>query len=55
MFKRLLIRFERYDACFLGAHYLAFALINLRHVLAQEVDDADHGLHSAVRTAEIAS
>lgn len=35
-FKRLLIRFERYDACFLGAHYLAFALINLRHVLAED-------------------
>lgn len=40
-FKRLLIRFERYDACFLGAHYLAFALINLRHVLAETVDTAD--------------
>jgi len=37
-FKRLLIRFERYDACFLGAHYLAFALINLRHVLAENID-----------------
>jgi transposase len=32
-YKRLLIRFERYDACFLGAHYIAFAMINLRHVL----------------------
>lgn len=40
-FKRLLIRFERYDACFLGAHYLAFALINLRHVLAEELDEDD--------------
>ncbi len=40
-FKRLLIRFERYDACFLGAYYLAFALINLRHVLAETVDTAD--------------
>jgi len=39
-FKRLLIRFERYDACFLGAHYLAFALINLRHVLAAEAEPA---------------
>lgn len=38
-FKRLLIRFERYDACFLGAHYLAFALINLRHVLAEGGDE----------------
>jgi transposase len=35
-FKRLLIRFERYDACFLGAHYIAFTLINLRHKLAAE-------------------
>jgi transposase len=35
-FKRLLIRFERYDACFLGAHYIAFTMINLRHVLADE-------------------
>ncbi len=36
-FKRLLIRFERYDAHFLGAHYLAFTMINLRHVIAQEM------------------
>ena len=35
-FKRLLIRFERYDDIFLGAHHLAFALINLRGVLAQD-------------------
>lgn len=35
-FKRLLIRFERYDACFLGAHYIAFTMINLRHVLAEK-------------------
>ena len=34
-FKRLLIRFERCDTCFLGAHYIAFTLINLRHVLAK--------------------
>lgn len=33
-FKRLLIRFERKDAYFLAAHHLAFALINLRHILA---------------------
>lgn len=32
-YKRLLIRFERYDACFLGAHYIAFSMINLRHIL----------------------
>jgi transposase len=35
-YKRLLIRFERYDACFLGAHYIAFAMINLRHVLDEK-------------------
>ncbi len=40
-FKRLLIRFERYDAHFLGAHYLAFTMINLRHVIAQEVASED--------------
>jgi hypothetical protein len=39
-FKRLLIRFERYDACFLGAHHLAFALINLRDVLTQDDENA---------------
>jgi transposase len=33
-FKRLLIRFERKAAHFLGAHYLAFTMINLRHILA---------------------
>lgn len=33
-FKQLLIRFEREDAYFLGAHYIAFALINLRHTLS---------------------
>ena len=31
-FKALLIRFERKDAYFLGAHFIAFAMINLRHV-----------------------
>ncbi len=35
-FKRLLIRFERHDVCFLGAHHLAFALINLRNALTQD-------------------
>jgi hypothetical protein len=39
-FKRLLIRFERYDACFLGAHYIAFTLINLRHILEKTIDVA---------------
>lgn len=33
-FKRLLIRFERKDAYFLGAHHIAFTMINLRHRLA---------------------
>ena len=46
-FKRLLIRFERYDACFLGAQYLDFALINLRHVLAEAVDNDDHSVSEA--------
>ena len=35
-FKRLLIRFERYDVCFLGAHYIAFTMINLRHILNEK-------------------
>lgn len=34
-FRALLVRFERLDALFLGAHHLAFAMINLRHVLSQ--------------------
>lgn len=42
-FKRLLIRFERYDACFLGAHQLAFALINLWDVLAQDGENETTG------------
>jgi transposase len=33
-FRALLIRFDRLDALFLGAHHLAFAMINLRHVFA---------------------
>ncbi len=33
-FRALLIRFDRKDAYFLGAHHIAFAMINLRHVLA---------------------
>ena len=35
-FKRLLIRFERYDACFLGSHYIPFSMINLRHILNEK-------------------
>jgi len=34
-FRALLIRFDREDAFFLGGHYIAYAMINLRHVLAQ--------------------
>lgn len=33
-FRHLLIRFDRKDAYFLGAHFLAFAMINLRHLFA---------------------
>jgi transposase len=33
-FKRLLIRFERKDVYFLAGHHIAFAMINLRHILA---------------------
>lgn len=33
-FCALLIRFDRKDAYFLGAHHIAFALINLRHLFA---------------------
>ena len=33
-FKRLLIRFERKDIYFYGLHCIAFALINLRHLLS---------------------
>ena len=34
-FRALLVRFDRRDAYFLGAHFIVFAMINLRHVLAQ--------------------
>lgn len=33
-FRALLIRFDRLAHCFLGSHFIAFTLINLRHVLA---------------------
>lgn len=36
-FRAVLIRFDRKDAHFLGAHHIAFAMINLRHVLAEKV------------------
>lgn len=35
-FRALLVRYDRKDAHFLGAHHIAFALINLRHVLASK-------------------
>lgn len=34
-FRALLLRFDRRYIYFLGAHFIAFALINLRHVLSQ--------------------
>jgi transposase len=33
-FRALLLRFDRKDAYFMGGHYIAFAMINLRHILA---------------------
>ena len=33
-FRALLIRFDRKEANFLGAHHIAFAMINLRHLFA---------------------
>ena len=35
-FRALLIRFDRKDVYFIGGHYIAFTMINLRHVLASE-------------------
>ncbi len=32
-FRALLLRFERRDAYYLGGHHIAFAMINLRHVI----------------------
>ena len=34
-FKALLIKFDRKDAYFMGAHFIAFAMVNLRHVIQQ--------------------
>lgn len=36
-FRGLLIRFDRRAAHFMGAHYIIYALINLRHLLNQKV------------------
>ena len=33
-FKRILVRFERKDAYFFGLHCIAFAMINLRHLIS---------------------
>jgi transposase len=35
-FRALLVRFDRKAAHFLGAHYIVYALINLRHLLADQ-------------------
>ncbi len=34
-FRALLTRFDRREAYFLGAHFIAFALINLRYVIQE--------------------
>ena len=34
-FRAVLIRFERRDLYFLNAHYIAFAMINLRHLMSK--------------------
>ena len=35
-FRALLVRFDRKATHFMGAHYIVYALINLRHLLAEE-------------------
>ena len=35
-FRALLLRFERRDAYYLGGHHIAFAMINLRNVIAAQ-------------------
>jgi transposase len=34
-FRALLLRFERRQVFFMGSHFIAFAMINLRHLFAQ--------------------
>lgn len=34
-FKALLTRFDRKDVYFLGAYFIAFAMVNLRHIIQQ--------------------
>lgn len=36
-YRALLIRYDRKDCHFLGGHYIAFAMINLRHLFAAKV------------------
>ena len=36
-FRALLVRYERLNARFLGLHFIAFAMINLRHLFAEKV------------------
>ena len=33
-FRAVLIRYDRKDVYFMGAHFIAYSMINLRHVLA---------------------
>lgn len=35
-FRALLLRFDRRDAYYLGGHHIAFAMINLRHAIADQ-------------------
>ena len=35
-FRALLLRFEQRDVYYLGGHYIAFAMINLRHLIAAQ-------------------
>ena len=35
-FRALLLRFDRRDVYYLGGHHIAFAMINLRHVIADQ-------------------
>jgi hypothetical protein len=35
-FRALVIRYDRKDVYFMGAHFIAFSMVNLRHVFAQQ-------------------
>ena len=35
-FRALVIRYDRKDVYFMGAHFIAFSMVNLRHVLADQ-------------------